>query len=80
MNPFAIKKVIVPIDLSHISLNALDTAFALARKHGLLCNCSISLNLTLLAWLMNMILTGIPFPIHLMSLGHWPALFTIPAN
>ena len=32
MNPFTIKQVIVPIDLSHISLNALDTAVALAKK------------------------------------------------
>ena len=33
MSPFAIKKIIVPIDLSHTSLNALDTAVTIARKH-----------------------------------------------
>ncbi len=33
MNPFAIKQVIVPIDLSHTSLNALDTAVTIAKKH-----------------------------------------------
>lgn len=33
MNPFTIKKVIVPIDLSHTSLNTLDTAVTIAREH-----------------------------------------------
>lgn len=34
MNEFAIRKILVPIDLSQTSLNALDTAAAIARKHN----------------------------------------------
>ena len=34
MNPFAIHKILVPIDLSQNSLNALDTAVSLAHRHG----------------------------------------------
>ncbi len=33
MLPYTIRKIIVPIDLSETSLNALDTAVALAKKH-----------------------------------------------
>jgi nucleotide-binding universal stress UspA family protein len=34
MNPFSIQKILVPLDLSQTSLNALDTAVALAKKHN----------------------------------------------
>ena len=34
MNPFTIQKILVPLDLSQTSLNALDTAVALAKKHN----------------------------------------------
>jgi nucleotide-binding universal stress UspA family protein len=34
MNPFTIQKILVPIDLSHTSLKALDTAVAIASKHN----------------------------------------------
>lgn len=33
MNSFTIQKILVPLDLSQTSLNALDTAVALAKKH-----------------------------------------------
>jgi len=33
MNPFTIQKILVPTDLSHTSLKALDTAVAIAVKH-----------------------------------------------
>ena len=34
MNPYTIQNILVPIDLSENSLNALDSAVALAKKHG----------------------------------------------
>jgi nucleotide-binding universal stress UspA family protein len=34
MTPFSIQRILVPIDLSEVSLNALDTAVALATRHG----------------------------------------------
>ena len=33
MSLYGIKKILVPVDLSETSLNALDTAVALAKKH-----------------------------------------------
>ena len=33
MLPYTIRKIIVPIDLSETSLNALDTAVAIAKRH-----------------------------------------------
>ena len=34
MNTYSIKKILAPIDLSHTSLNALDTAVSIARNHN----------------------------------------------
>lgn len=34
MNSFTIQKILVPLDLSQTSLNALDTAVAMAKKHN----------------------------------------------
>ena len=34
MNPYHIKKILVPVDLSETSFNALHSAVSLAKKHG----------------------------------------------
>jgi nucleotide-binding universal stress UspA family protein len=34
VNSYSINKILVPVDLSEISLNALETAVALAKRHG----------------------------------------------